>query len=382
MRSRERLELALNHKEADRVPIDLNGTKQTGITVGAYKDLVEYLNIKSDIQIVNQVQQTVNVNDEVLCMFGVDTIKISANTSSTWKFIRYEDDENYYFKDEWKITWKMPKSSQRYFDIHKHPFAGSSFEEIKNFKWPDPNDKHRFGGLKKRAKEIFDNTDKAIIAEQPSGPGILELAVFLTGFEEFFINMLTDKKKVTYILDSITEIYMEMWLNYLSEIGDYTNVCAIAEDLGFQTGPIMSVELYKEILEPHLKKLVESIKYKTKAKIFIHSCGDVTRFIPSLINIGIDILNPIQVSAINMGDTGNLKKQYGRDLVFWGAGCDSQYILPFGTEKEVINEVKRRIDDLSPNGGFIFAPIHNIQSGVPPKNIIALYETALMVGKY
>jgi uroporphyrinogen decarboxylase len=382
MNSRERLELTLNHKESDRIPIDLNGTKQTGITLGAYKDLLAFLKIKDNLEIINQVQQLVNVDNKILDTFGIDTVKISANTPSNWKFSRYEDVENYYFKDEWNVTWRMPKSSQRYFDICKHPFAGLTLDEIKIYKWPDSGDKSRFIGLSEKVQKLFKNTDKAIIAEQPSGPGILELATFLMGTEEFYINMLTDKRKAIYILNTITEIYIEMWINYIEEIGKYINVCAIAEDLGYQNGPLISFELYKELVEPNLKKLINSIKSRTKAKVYIHSCGDVTKFIPSLIEIGIDVLNPIQVSAANMGDTAKLKKEYGKYLVFWGASCNPQQTLIFGTKKDVKIEVKRRINDLASDGGFVFAPIHNIQSGVPPENIIAMFETALDFGKY
>lgn len=382
MNSRERLFLSLSHKEPDRIPIDLNGSNQTGITSSAYKVLLNYMGIKEEVEIIEQIQQLANVNSKILDTFGVDTIKFTANPPSNWKFKRYEDNENYYFDDEWSMTWRMPKRSPRYFDFYKPPLAKLSLEEIKKFKWPDPDDKERFKGLKEKAEVLFKTNNKALIAAHPNGPGIFEEAWWITGLEEFFVNMIFDKKKTNYVLNKITEIYIKIWDNYLDEIGEFINVCILSEDLGTQSGPIISHDLFKEMIKPLLKKHIESIKKKTKAKVYLHSCGDVSKFIPDLIDTGVDILNPIQVSASNMSDTAKLKREYGRDLTFWGASCDPQRILSFGSVKEVKEEVKKRINDLAPGGGFVLAPIHNIQGGVPPENIVALFETALEFGKY
>ncbi len=382
MNSRERVEFALSHKEPDRIPIDLGGTNQTGITSGAYKDLIDYLGLEVDTEIIEQIQQLADIDESIIEKLGVDTIRFTANTPANWRFKKTEDDENYYFRDEWGMDWVMPKKTPRYFDFYKQPLAGLSLEELKKYNWPDPHDKNRFKGLKEKASKLFLNTDKAIIAAHPNGPGILEQAWWMTGLEEFFINMITDKKKAIYILNKITEIYIDIWNSYLDEIGEFISVCILSEDLGTQKGSIISLDLYKEMIKPLLKKHINSINKKTNAKVYLHSCGDVSEFIPSLIDIGVDILNPIQVSANHMNDTKFLKKEYGKDLIFWGAACDPQKILPFGTAKEVEKEVINRINDLSPNGGFILAPIHNIQSGVPPENIITIFETALKYGKY
>jgi uroporphyrinogen decarboxylase len=135
------------------------------------------------------------------------------------------------------------------------------------------------------------------------------------------------------------------------------------------------------MIKPKQRRLMEAIKSKTQAKIFYHGCGAVSDQIPDLIDIGVDIINPVQVSALGM-DTRRLKKEYGSDVVFWGGGVDTQHVLPFGTPQEVSDEVKRRIDDLAPGGGFVFAAVHNIQALVPPENIVALFETALEYGTY
>jgi len=385
MNSRERVNMALKHKEADRISIDFGGTNQTGITKGAYKDLFYFLNKEinlKDLQIMSQSQQLVKIDEKILDMFGVDTVSFRANSISNGTLDIYEDNENFYFKDEWGIEWIMPKTRGLYFDVHANPLANMSINDIEKYDWPDPNKKDRYLGLKNRAKDLYENTDKAIIALNPIGAGILELSTWLVGFEEFFIWLIADKKKAHYVLNKITDIQLEAWNNYLEQIGSYIDICATLEDIGTQNGPMISQDLFKEMIFPLLKKRIEVIKKRTAAKVFLHSCGDISKFIPLLIEAGIDILNPIQVSASNMRDTSKLKKEYGKDLVFWGAGCDSQKILPFGSTNDVEIEVKKRIKDLAKGGGFIFAPIHNIQYGVPPKNIITMFKTALKHGSY
>lgn len=382
MNSRERVNMALNHKEADRLPIDFGGTNQTGITKKAYEDLLYFLNKERNfkqLQITSQSQQLVKIDEKILDMLGVDTIPFRANSVSNRTADIYDDNINFCYKDEWGIEWIMPKINGLYFDVRTNPIANMSINDMEKYCWPEAN---RYFGLKNKAKDLYENTDKAIVALNPIGAGILELSTWLVGFEEFFIWLIADKKKANYVLNKITDIQLETWDNYLEQIGSYIDVCATLEDLGTQNGPMISLDLFKEMIFPLLKKRIEAIKKKTTAKIFLHSCGDISKFIPLLIEAGIDILNPIQVSASNMDDTSKLKKEYGKDLVFWGAGCDSQKILPFGSIDNVEVEVKRRIKDLAEDGGFVFAPIHNIQYGVPPENIITMFETALKHGSY
>jgi len=382
MNSRERLLLSLEHREPDSIPIDLGSTNVTGITKLAYESLLKYLNIDDEIKIIDPMQQLVRVKNEILEIFKVDTIKFTANPPSNWTLTITQDIDNYYFIDEWGIKWRMPKKTPRYFDFKKHPLANTPLNRVKKYKWPDPDNKGRFRGLRKKARKLSSQNNKAIIATHPNGPGIFELACWLVGMEEFMITMVTDTKKAYYILNGIAGVYKRVWENYLKEIGEFIDVCVISEDLGTQCGPMISLKLFKQMIEPFIKELITSIKSRTKAKIFLHSCGDVSIFIPSLINIGVDILNPIQVSASNMNDTAKLKAEYGKDLVFWGAGCDAQNILPFGNKQKIVTEVRKKINDLKKNGGFVFAPIHNIQDGIPPENIVTMFKTAISSGQY
>jgi len=183
------------------------------------------------------------------------------------------------------------------------------------------------------------------------------------------------------MMDRITDIYIESCSNYLDELGQYLQVFIYYDDLCGQDGWLIRPDLFRKLIKPKQRRLVEAVKRKTDAKLFYHSCGASYGLIPDLIDIGFDIINPVQVSARGM-DTHRLKQDFGRDIVFWGGGVDTQQVLPFGKPAEVVDEVKRRIDDLAPGGGFVFAAIHNIQAFVPPENIVAAFDTALEYGKY
>jgi uroporphyrinogen decarboxylase len=183
------------------------------------------------------------------------------------------------------------------------------------------------------------------------------------------------------LMDRITDIYIESCDRYLNQVGPYIQVFTFWDDVCGQDGWLISPDLYRRMIKPKQRRLVEAIKKKTDAKLFYHSCGATFDLIPDLIDLGFDILNPVQVSARGM-DTRRLKAAFGNDIVFWGGGVDTQRVLPFGTPQEVGEEVKRRIDDLAPGGGFVFAAVHNIQAFVPPQNVVAAFDTALEYGRY
>ena len=168
----------------------------------------------------------------------------------------------------------------------------------------------------------------------------------------------------------------------LQRVGPYIQVIMICDDIATQRGPMISPDLYRARIKPRQAKLIEVIKRHTDAYVMYHACGATKEFLPDFIDIGVDIFNPVQVGAVGMDDTASLKREFGRDLTFWGGACENQKILPFGTPDEVREETKRRIDDLAPGGGFVFSPVHNIQDGVPPENILAMFEVAHEYGVY
>ena len=195
----------------------------------------------------------------------------------------------------------------------------------------------------------------------------------LRGFEQFMIDLVQNKKLARRILQNQVEAYLPRIDEYINLAGEYLDIIQVNDDLGTQNGPQISRDLYREMLKPYHKKIWSYIKEKSKKPVLLHSCGSIYELIPDLIEAGIDALNPVQVSARDM-DTRKLKREFGRYITFWGGGCDTQKILPRGTPEDVRREVRRRVDDLGKDGGFVFCQVHNIQPDVPVENILAMYD--------
>ncbi len=233
-------------------------------------------------------------------------------------------------------------------------------------------------GLKEEIEKL---SDWAIVLTGP-GEGLFERSLWMRGFERFYIDLIRDPPLANSLLDKLTDFRIKFWELLLDEIGDLVHVVVEADDLATQNSLMISPEIYRRYLKPQHKRVFSFIKEKAPhVYIFLHSCGAIYDLIPDLIEVGVDILNPVQVSAAKM-DTKKLKKEFGDVLTFWGGGIDTQEVLPKGTPDEVKEEVKRRIDDLAPGGGFIFAAVHNIQADVPPENIIAMWEALQESGNY
>jgi uroporphyrinogen decarboxylase len=211
--------------------------------------------------------------------------------------------------------------------------------------------------------------------------GIMEMAAWMRGFTNFFSDFALNEKLLTALMTKVMELKMAYWEKALAEVGDNVDVIGEADDFAGQLRLLISPSMYRRIAKPLHKKLFDFIHARTKAKIFFHSCGAIRPVIPDLVEIGVDILNPIQVSAAGM-DTAELKREFGKDIVFWGGGVDTQRVLGDGTSQEVRADVRRRIEDLAPGGGFVFATVHNIQGNVPPENIMAMWEILQQYGHY
>lgn len=203
----------------------------------------------------------------------------------------------------------------------------------------------------------------------------------LCGFEDWLVNLMTNPKFAGALLDKGVEIESQMLKNMLGEVRDNVDVVVCPDDLGMQNALLISPELYRKIIKPRHKRLFDAVKSHTKAKLLLHSDGAIAPVIGDLIDVGVDVLNPVQVSAAGMGDTKWLKKEFGEHISFWG-GIDTHHVLPFGTPEEVREEVRKRIQDLAPGGGYVLASVHNIQAEVPPENIIAVYEAVFEYGRY
>jgi uroporphyrinogen decarboxylase len=392
MTPRERIILALKHKEADRIPVDLGATDSSGITAIAYNKLKKEIGCTQPVYVNDLVQMIARVGSCVSEFVGSDVIPLLIEPKKRKVFkiadglevlipakaiIKNIKGENLLFSANGEIIGRCAKNGL-YFDPVYFPLENvQSIDDIKTnkifletFDWPDYWDE-TFTDLREKAICLYNNYNQAIVGNLCIH--LYAACQFLRGFNNFMMDLVSDKKLARFLMESQIEAYLPRIDKYIDAVGDYIDIILVNDDLGMQNGLQISKELYLEMVKPYQKKLWSYIKHKSKKPLLLHSCGAVSSIIPDLIESGVDALNPIQVSAAGM-DTGKLKKEFGSDIVFWGGGCDTQSVLSRGTVREVKNEVRKRIDDLAPGGGFVFCQVHNIQADVPVENILAMYE--------
>jgi len=380
MNSRERVKLAFNHQEPDRVPIDLGSTIVSSITSMAYQRVRDFLGLpKEEMKIIDHIQGLPYINEDLLSIFKIDFRMIQVEYMTVQEQSFSEEKGYHYFIDRWGAKLRKPKEKGLYFDWVEFPILDE--ESLKKYKWPEPDRIETLISLKQVAEKLRRETDFALVGSSIFGGGIAEQPGRIMGLENFFMNLALNKKFINNIMESILDIYIENTKRYLDNLGEYLDVFVYWDDVGSQNSLLFSPDDYRGLIKPKQRRLFDVIKSRTDAKLFYHSCGAIKELIPDLIEIGVDILNPVQVSSPGM-DTKELKKEFSRDIVFWGGGCDTQNILPFGSPEDVREEVKRRISNLAPGGGFVFNAVHNIQADVPPENVASMYETALEFGKY
>lgn len=379
MNSRERLVTSLNHKEPDRVPIDLGGIV-TGITTGANKALKSYLNIESDDPLVDRVQQLSLPSDAVLERLYIDTRYIYLQASRDWQDIELPDNT---YQDEFGVIRKAAFNADGwllYYDFVGHPLSDAeTVADLAKFKWPDPHEPSRYEGIEEAARKMSKETEYGVMANVISS--IFEFSWYLRGYMRFYEDLILHPDIIRALLGMMGEYQRALMSEVLDRIGPYISVVMTGSDLGTQRAPAMSPEVYYSLVWPEYKQLWDLIKSKTDAKIFYHSCGSLYPMIPYLIEGGVDILHPVQPRASEMGDREKLKREFGDKLTFWG-GFDQQHVLPHGSPREVREETKRLLDAFMPGGGFVFAAGHNIQTDVPPENVIALFDTVREFGVY
>ena len=382
MTPRERVLAALNHQEPDRIPIDLGSTIVTSIAKNAYVDLKHHLGMGvGEMVTLDHVQQLPYLDEELLRRFEVDfrIVQLPPTTCPDLKF--WEEGDYYAFKDRWGAKLYMPKQDGYFYDWVEFPIKEASLEELENYHWPAPDAPEYLAGLRRQAEHLYYDTDYAIVGSAVIGGGIFEQPARVMGMEAFLIALKTAPKFADLLMERITDLYIECCNRYLDTLGQFLDVFTYWDDLAGQHGLIISADDYRKLIKPKQRRLVEAIRKKTQAKLFLHCCGAASELIPDFIDLGFDILNPVQLSATGM-DPVRLKRDFGKDIVFWGGGVDTQRTLPFASPQQVEDEVKRRIAVLAPGGGFVFAAVHNIQSFVPPANIVAAFDTALRDGRY
>ena len=402
MNSRERVLTALKHREPDRVPVDLGGMDSTGIMAAPYNALKAHLGIEGGrTRIYDTMQQVAKVEPEVLRAVGGDVVNLSFEPRR-WRDSVLPDGSPCQVAEKWAPE-ALPDGSEvvrdREGNVTMRRLAGSYYfepvyaplaevtepselagygEEIEGFDLPLYADQ-TLDEMGERARELYETTDRAVM-------GCFIAHVFmggqlLRGFDNFLMDLVANPALADAVMDALVDAYIARFDRYIEAVGPYIQIIQVSDDLGMQDGPQISPETYRERVKPHHARLWGHIKRRSGLPLFLHSCGSVYKLIPDLIEIGLDILNPVQVSAADM-DSRKLKEEFGEELTFWGGGCDTQWALPFGTPGQVRDEVRRRIEDLAPGGGFVFNQVHNIQVGVPPENIMAMYETVAEYGVY
>ncbi len=381
MNSRERVHLALNHQEPDRVPFDLGGTGLSSIHVDSYRRLRQHLGLpRIEVRVMAMAEQLAIVDEDVARRLETDFRLVMPGLASGFSYA-FEDQGLYEaYTDEWGIGWRKPREGGFYYDMFHHPLANaSSLDELLAYPFPDPADDGRFATLRTQAEAAV-ALGKAVVLAGPSA-GIAEVCSWLRGYEQYYVDLALNKEYVAAMLDRLVEFKCGFWERALGEMGDLVDVVVEADDLAGQNALLMSPKTYRSLIKPRHRRLFTFIKDQAPVKVFYHSCGAVRPLIGDLIDAGIDILNPVQISSRGM-NLQELKHEFGRDLVFWGGGVDTQEVLGSGTPETVREDVRRNIDALAPGGGFVFAAVHDIQADVPAENIMAMWEAWRDYGGY
>jgi len=382
LNSYNRIKKALEHKEADRVPLGFDA-HAAGIHKIAYQNLRGYLNLPlKEIKICSIVAQLAELDKDFLAKIDNDIKGVFSDSPSSWELSISEAKDYKIFTDEFGIFWRMPSKNGLYFDMFKHPWQDiNNIEEIKNYDFHDPEDEGRFTGF--RDDIIWSESNDMANIIHPNTGGIFELSWWLRGFNKFMLDLAGNIKIAQAILNKVLEYKIKYWKKVVDIAGNKLFIIAEGDDLAYQNGLMISPEMYRKLIKPLHKKLFSFIKGYSKSKVYIyyHGCGAIKKLIPDLIETGVDILNPVQLSAKDM-KAEELKKDFGDMITFWGGGINTQKTLPFKKPDDIIDETKRNIDNLAPGGGFVFAPEHNVQADVPPENFMAMWQAFKDYGSY
>jgi uroporphyrinogen decarboxylase len=399
MTSRERVLTACNHREPDRVPIDLSCHRSSGIAAIAYAKLRDYLGLpKETIRVYDPVQQLAIVDADVLEKFGVDTIELGRGFAldegawadwtlpdgtpckmPAWALPQKADGRWVFRSKSGRVIAHMPEGAL-YFEQTYFPFMDESGpktipEAMQESMWHavvgPPGPGVNGAQLKEGAKRLRQKTDKAIFGG--FGGNLLESGQFLYRNDNFFMLLAGEPVKAHKFLDDLVEIHLAKLEMFLGTVGEYIDIIGFGDDLGMQSGPQVSPKMYREFFKPRHKLMWNRAKQLANVKVMLHCCGGVRELLPDLIDAGLDAINPVQISCAGM-NARELKEEFGKDIVFWGGGCDTQTILPNATPDEVRRQVREQVRILSPGGGFVFQQVHNILANVPPENIVAMYE--------
>jgi uroporphyrinogen decarboxylase len=405
MTSRERVLTAIHHEEPDRVPLDMGGMRSTGITALAHNRLKAQLSIPGPVKVYDLVQQLAEPEDEVLQRFGVDVVDLGRaflTGEGDWhswtlpdgspclvpSYFKPEPDDGGWVArdDDGDIIARMPPNCA-YFTQTIWPLRDTPESEFER-RVPEAMGKVVWGGLpsppyhlpltpdglaemRRVAERLCRETDYAIMVA--FGGNLLEWSQWLLGMEDCMMDLVANPKRVEALLDVLTDLHLKSLRLVLDALGDWVQLIQMGDDLGMQTGPQMPPEIYRRLFKPRHSKIFRYVRENSDVHVFFHCCGGIRPIIGDLIDAGVEVLNPVQTSAAGM-DPQELKREFGKELTFWGGGCDTQEILNLGSPEDVRRSVEERMRIFSPGGGFVFNQVHNITPEVPVENIMAMYE--------
>ena len=353
---------AMNHETSDRAPFDLAGTVLSGMLDEFIEKMIKYCDIKCDShdEAVEQIMQRYDI--DFRHVGNVLTFESGLGDYSKMKQGHYVNC--------WGISYTY---SGVYWEISKSPLKDATFEEVKEYPWPDASqiDKKNIDIIAEKAKSLYQDTDFVVVAGHPVY-GYFELGCWLFGFDDFLYRLMIEPETVNWFFERFHKYVLDVNEIYYGKLGKYVHLTTSGDDFGTQNGPFMSPELFRKSIAPWYKKRIASVKSMCDAKYFHHSCGSVYRLLDDIIDMGVDILNPIQPGSAEM-EPERLKGEYGDKIVFWG-GIDEQNLLTQGTPEQVTREVRRVYEVLSKDGGYVMSPSHNVQPDVPPENIEAMYK--------
>ena len=365
MTSKERVLRAINHQETDRVPLDLGGMA-CSLLDGVYFKLKDYLGFKENIQPFREGSNSCYYDERILDYFDIDIRRIFVKT--TGKFPIHNPDGT--FQNEWGI---LQRQGQFGVEFVKNPLENAEIGELDSYPWPRAGELIDLTGMRERAKALHEENKYAVSLRAPMN-GIFEISCWLRGMQNFLVDMLSEEAFAHALAEKVLEVQLDWYGYVLDEIGEYVDIVETGDDYGTQNSLMLSPECLEEFILSRRKRLNDMIREKAPhAKIFLHSCGSIKRCIPALAACGVDILNPVQTAAADM-DPFVLKKEFGSRICFHG-GVDTQRALR-GSVREVKDEVKKMLDALYHDGGYILTSCNHIQNDIPVENIIAMFEAA------
>jgi len=404
MNHRERVLATLNHRQPDRVALDFGGHRSSGVAAIAYPRLRNALGLPPrPIRVYDPIQQLAVIDDDVLDRFGVDTIELGrgfALDDDSWSPWVLPDGTPCFLPewiqpervgDGWVLRSRSGREIARmpdgalYFEQTYWPFADGPEdidhvpEAFAESMWttfrspPGPTDAGDVQRLAAGARRLRERTDRAIIGL--FGGNLLECGQFLYRIDNFMMLLAGEPQRAHRFLDKLVEMHLANLERFLASVGPFIDIILFGDDLGMQTGPQMSPQMYREFFKPRHQALWTRAKQLADVKVMLHCCGGVRELLPDLIEAGLDAINPVQITFRGM-DAAGLKRDFGQDITFWGGGCDTRQILPNGAADQVRQHVRDQLRILAPGGGFVFQQVHNIMANVPAENIVAMFDAA------